>query len=110
LEDRKIDQKLSAERKVGAIKIADEMFEAAVKSAKEGKGDQVVPQDHPASAWAHQIHQREQRFENLKATNSRVNHLAIKVKKTEEELKRMKDEKEETRKRRADPQSAQQSC
>jgi hypothetical protein len=40
-------------------------------------------------------------FENLKMMNTKVNNLTLKVKKVEEELKNMRDEKEERKKRRA---------
>jgi hypothetical protein len=42
-EDRERDEKLKAERMAGAKKKADEMLEAAMKSAREGKASRWCP-------------------------------------------------------------------
>jgi hypothetical protein len=77
---------------------------------REEKGDQVVPQNHPACACADHIQEREWMFEKLK-----VYKLAVKVEKAKEELKPISDKKEGARKRRTskphirwDQQQAQQ--
>ncbi len=53
-------------------KIADEMFEAALKNVRKKKGDQVVPQSHPKCACADHKQEREWMFEELKMMKSEV--------------------------------------
>jgi hypothetical protein len=77
--------------------MADEMFEAVMKSVGKGQGDHVVLQNHPACACADWIKEWELMFEKLKKNNSKIKDLAIKVKKATKELDRIKDEKSETR-------------
>jgi hypothetical protein len=59
-------------------------------SVKKRKGDQAVPQNQPACACTDCIQEREWMLEKLKVINSKVNSLAMKLKKAEEELKRIK--------------------
>jgi hypothetical protein len=73
-----------------------------MKSVREEKGDQGMSQSHPACVYADRIQEREWILEKLKIMNSKVCDLSMKVNKAEE-LKRIRDEKEETRKRRANP-------
>jgi hypothetical protein len=54
-----------------------------MKSAKKGRRDQVVPLRHSACACADHIYKREQILNRLKVMNSRVDDLAMKVKKVE---------------------------
>ncbi len=72
------------------------MFETAMKMLRIG--DKVVPQSDPACCCTDHIYKKERIFDQLRAMNSRINDLAVKVQKAEE-LKRMKDEKEETRRK-----------
>jgi hypothetical protein len=94
-EDRKREKRVKAERMAELKKMADEMFEVAMKNMREEKGDQVVPQNNPACACADHIQEREWMFEKLK-----VHKLPLKVEKAEEELKPIRDKKEGARKRR----------
>jgi hypothetical protein len=59
----------------------------------------LMPQSHPACTCADCIQEGEGMFEKLKIMNSKICDLAIK--KAEEELKRIQDEKKEIRQRRA---------
>jgi hypothetical protein len=63
--DRKREEKLKAERMVESRKMADEMFEADMKSVGKGQGDHVVLQNHPACACADWIKEWECMFEKL---------------------------------------------
>ncbi len=61
-----------------------------------------MSQSHPAWVYADRIQEREWMLKKLKIMNSKVCDLSVKVNKAEE-LKRIRDKKEETRKRRASP-------
>ncbi len=55
--------------------MANEMFEADMRSVKEGKGDQVVPQNCHAGA-CDRVQEREWIFKKLKVMNSKIMPLA----------------------------------
>jgi hypothetical protein len=67
-----------------------------MRNMKLEKGDKILPQNYPACSCKSQIQERERMFKKLKKMSPKLDDLDVKVKKVEEELKRLRT----TRKRR----------